>query len=60
MTGDSPDVPGVDDAPTAAEILAEMTGRPVEEFELTEDMEFPELDELESTPAPEWYSDESD
>ena len=31
---------------TAAELLAEETGRPVEEFELTEDMEFPDPDEL--------------
>jgi hypothetical protein len=43
---------------TAAELLAEETGRPVEEFELTEDMEFPDPDDLEHVPAEEFYDDE--
>jgi hypothetical protein len=43
---------------TAAELLAEETGRPVEEFELTDDMEFPDLDDLEVHDADEYYSED--
>jgi len=42
---------------TSAEILAEETGRDIEEFELTEDMEFPDLGDLEDHDANEFYSD---
>ena len=45
------------EAKTAAEYLAEITGRDVEEFEL-DDMEFPDPDELEEVPAAEFYDDE--
>ena len=45
------------DSKTAAELLAEATGRDVEEFELTDDMEFPDPDELEEHDADEFYSD---
>lgn len=41
-----------------AEILAEETGRDVSEFELTDDMEFPELDELNDHDADEFYSED--
>lgn len=42
------------DSKSFAELLAEETGRPVEEFELTEDMEFPDPDDLEHVPAEEF------
>jgi len=47
------------DSKTTAEILAEETGRPVEEFELTEEMEFPDPDELTRVSAEDFYGDES-
>jgi hypothetical protein len=41
---------------SAAELLAEETGRPVEEFEIDEDeYEFPDLDELEVLDPDEVY-----
>jgi hypothetical protein len=46
------------DQKTSAELLAEMTGRPVEDFELPEDIEFPDPDELECVPAEEFYDEE--
>jgi len=46
------------DSKSFAELLAEETGRPVEEFELTEDMEFPDPDERERVPAEEFYDEE--
>jgi len=45
------------DSETSAEILAEETGRDVSEFELTEDLEFPDLEDLEEHDADEFYSD---
>jgi len=45
------------DSKTSAEILAEETGRDVSEFELTEDLEFPDLEDLEEHDADEFYSD---
>jgi len=45
------------DSKTSAEILAEETGRDIEEYVLTEDMEFPDLDDLEEHDADEYYSD---
>jgi len=41
-----------------AELLAEETGRDVSEFELTDDMEFPDPDELEEIDAEEFYSED--
>jgi len=45
------------DSKTSAEILAEETGRDVSEFKLTEDLEFPDLEDLEEHDADEFYSD---
>jgi len=45
------------DSKSFAELLAEETGRPAEEFELTEDMEFPDPDDLEHVPAEEFYDE---
>jgi len=45
------------DSKTSAEILAEETGRDIEEFELSEDVEIPDLDDLEEHDADEFYSD---
>ncbi len=45
------------DSKSAAELLAEKTGRDAEEFELTEDMEFPDPENLEKHDAEEFYSD---
>jgi len=45
------------DSKTSAEILAEETGRDVSEFELTEDLELPDLEDLEEHDADEFYSD---
>jgi len=41
-----------------AELLAEKTGRDVSEFELTDDMEFPDPDELDEVDAEEFYSED--
>lgn len=46
------------DSKTAAEILAEETGRDVSEFELTDDMEFPDPDDLVEHDAAEFYSED--
>ena len=46
------------DSKTAAEILAEETGRDVSEFELTEDMEFPHPDDLEEHNAEDFYCED--
>jgi hypothetical protein len=35
-----------DESKTSAELLAELTGRDVSEFEVPEDVEIPDLDEL--------------
>ncbi|MDS0280008.1 hypothetical protein NDI85_19675 [Halomicroarcula sp. S1AR25-4] len=35
-------------------VLAEMTGHPKEEFEVDDDAEFPDPDELETVPEDEW------
>lgn len=45
------------DSKTSAEILAEETGRDIEEFEISEDIEIPDLDNLEEHDADEFYSD---
>lgn len=45
------------DSKTSAEILAEETGRDIEEFELSEGIEIPDLDDLEEHDADEFYSD---
>jgi hypothetical protein len=45
------------DSKTSAEILAEETGRDIKEFELTEEMEFPDLDDLEEHDADDFYSE---
>lgn len=44
------------DSKSAAELLAEETGRDIEEFQLTDEMEFPDPDELEEHDAEEFYS----
>lgn len=41
------------DQQNAAEVLAELTGRPVEEFEPPKDIEYPDFGELESVPKEE-------
>lgn len=46
------------DAQTAAEWLSEQTGRPIEEFEPPEDIEYPNLGDLESVPPEEVYGEE--
>jgi hypothetical protein len=46
------------DSKTFAEILAEETGRPVEEFEVPDDLEIPDLDDLTEVDADEFYSEE--
>ncbi|AAV44346.1 unknown (plasmid) [Haloarcula marismortui ATCC 43049] len=38
---------------SVSEVLAEMTGRPVSEFEADEH-DFPDLDDLETVPEDEW------
>jgi hypothetical protein len=45
------------DGKTAAELLAEATGRDPEEFEVDEDMEFPDPDELEEHDPENVYSE---
>lgn len=45
------------DGKTAAELLAEATGRDPEEFEVDEDMEFPDLDDLEEHDPEKFYSE---
>jgi len=42
---------------TAAELLAEATGRDPAEFEVDEDMEFPDLDDLEEHDSQNFYSE---
>lgn len=39
---------------TADEVLAEWTGKTVEDFQPPEDVEYPHPDELESVPEDEW------
>jgi hypothetical protein len=39
---------------STAELLAEETGEPASKFEPPEDIEYPELDELEDVPESEW------
>lgn len=39
------------------EALAELTGRPVEEFEAPDDAPLPDLDDLETHDAEDFYSD---
>jgi hypothetical protein len=46
------------DQKTSAELLAEMTGRPVEDFELPDDLEIPDLEDLTEVDADEFYSEE--
>lgn len=43
---------------TAAELLAEATNRDIEEFELTDDMEFPDPDDLEEHNADNFYGED--
>jgi hypothetical protein len=50
-------LPGEQDSKTFAELLAEETGRDISEFELTDDMEFPDPDDLEEHDADEFYSE---
>lgn len=45
------------DEKSTPELLAELTGRPVSEFELPDDLELPELAELEEHDADEFYSE---
>ena len=45
-----------DSRPTP-ELLAELTGRPVSEFELPDDVEIPEIADLEKRDADEFYSE---
>jgi hypothetical protein len=46
------------DSRSAAEILAEETGRDISEFQVPEEMDIPELEELEEHDAKEFYSEE--
>lgn len=41
------------------EVLAELTGRPAEEFEVPEDVPMPSLEELDSHDAVAFYSEEA-
>lgn len=45
------------DSKSAAELLAEETGRDIGEFSLTEDMEFPDPDDLQEHDADDFYSE---
>jgi hypothetical protein len=45
------------DSKTFAEILAEETGRDVSEFEPDDDLEIPDLEDLEEVDADEFYSE---
>jgi hypothetical protein len=46
------------DQKTSAKLLAEETGRPVEDFELPDDLEIPDLEDLQCVPAEQFYDDE--
>lgn len=46
------------DVQTAAEWLSEETGRPVAEFEVPDDLDYPDLEELESVDPGEVYGSE--
>lgn len=43
---------------SVAQVLADHTGKPVEDFEVPEDIPYPDLAELKSAPAEDFYDSE--
>lgn len=46
------------DSKTSAQLLAEMTGRPVDDFEVPEDVDIPALDDLTTVDADEFFAED--